>query len=53
MRLLFFFLFVTSFVWSQLPASPNNGIPRIEIADASVETMRVNFLQRVILLPKK
>ena len=27
MRLLFFFLFVTSFVWSQLPTSPNNGIP--------------------------
>jgi hypothetical protein len=27
MRFLFFFLFVTSFVWSQLPTSPNNGIP--------------------------
>ncbi len=27
MRLLFFFSFLSSFVWSQLPASPHNGIP--------------------------
>ena len=27
MRLLFFFSFLSSFVWSQPPASPNNGIP--------------------------
>jgi hypothetical protein len=27
MRLLLFFSFLSSFVWSQLPASPNNGIP--------------------------
>ena len=27
MRLLFVFSFLSSFVWSQLPTSPNNGIP--------------------------
>lgn len=50
MRLLFFFSFLSSFVWCQLPASPNKGIPDDWLGSyqGTMEIFNAKGLQQVV-----
>ena len=50
MRLLLFFSFLSSFVWSQLPSSPKNGIPDDWLGsyDGVMEIYNNNGLQQTV-----
>ncbi|MEY3727210.1 MAG: hypothetical protein RL098_670 [Bacteroidota bacterium] len=50
MRLLFFFSFLSSFVWSQLPSSSKNGIPDDWLGsyDGVMEIYNNNGLQQAV-----